>query len=480
MRKSNPESQRAVERERSNETAPAEPLSNLIGRFLERVRARGVPLGVRETAKEHLLDGFATMLGGVPEEASRRIRAHVATLGGRSESRIVGTALKVPCQMAALANGVQGHVLDYDDAQLTTAPGRPFGQQTHPTTPVLAAALALAEKIRASGPELLAAYVVGVEVACRLGDAVEPNHYMDGFHPTGTLGVFGAAAACSYLLRLDREHTGWALGIAGGLSSGLRANRGTMAKALNAGRAAENGVVAATLAAKGFTASAGVFEDPMGFFSAACGGRYDRELLRFGSPYFLRKPGITIKRYPCAIVMHPMLDALLALLERHRVSPDAVDRLRIHLHPDSARPLVYDCPERGLEGKFSLPYTAAAALLDGRVTLEHYTDARVRDPRIRALMPRVELVRDPELNPLGGQGAPAKVELVLMDGLRYYEAASARRAKGPDWLALEEKFQECAEYARVGKGRSRRKFLDTLWSLESVDSLASWLRLLRA
>ena len=469
-----------MERERNNETASAEELSDLIAKFLQRVRSRGVPRQVRETAKEHLLDGFATMLGGVPEEAGRGIRAHVAALGGRREARVIGTALKVPCQMAALANGVQGHVLDYDDAQLTTAPGRPFGQQVHPTTPVLAAALALAEKTRAGGSELLAAYAAGVEVACRLGDAVEPNHYMDGFHPTGTLGVFGAAAACSYLLGLDREHAGWALGIAGGLSSGLRANRGTMAKALNAGRAAENGVMAATLAARGFTASAGVFEDPMGFFSAACGNLYDCELLRFGKPWFLRKPGIAIKRYPCAGVLHPMLDALLALIQRHRVSPDAVDRLRVRLHPNAARPLVYHRPERGLEGKFSLPYTAAAALLDGRITLRHYTDRRVRDPRIRALMPRVELVRDRELNPLGGQGAPAGVELVLMDGLRYYEAAPGGPARRPSRLALEEKFRECAEHARVGTGRSLRKFLDTLWSLENVDSLASWLGLLRA
>jgi len=380
-------------------------LSQLIVKFLQRVRSRGVPRAVREIAKEHLLDGFATMLGGTPEEASRKIRAHVEVVGGRGEARVIGTALKVPCQMAALANGVQGHVLDYDDAQFTTGPGRPFGQQTHPTTPVLAAALALAEKTRAGGSELLAAYVAGVEVACRLGDAVEPDHYMDGFHPTGTLGVFGAAAACAYLLGLDRERTGWALGIGGGLSSGLRAHRGTMAEALNAGRAAENGVVAVTLAAKGFTASAGVFEDPMGFFSAACGGRYDRELLRFGSPWFLRTPGVAIKRYSCAGVMHPMLDALLPLIERHQVRPAAVDRLRIRMHPDAVRPLVYERPETGLQGKFSLHYTAAAALLDRRITPAHYTDGRVRDPAIRALMPRVELVPDPGLNPPGGQGA---------------------------------------------------------------------------
>ena len=471
-----------MNRDRRNKHAPGSgtPLSTLIGSLLQRVRSRGVPRSVREIAKEHLLDGFATMLGGAPEEASRRIRAHVAAMGGRGEAWVVGTALKVPCQMAALANGVQGHVLDYDDAQFTTAPGRPFGQQVHPTTPVLAAALALAEKSRAGGSELLAAYVVGVEVACRLGDAVEPDHYMDGFHPTGTLGVFGATVACSYLLGLDRERIGWALGIAAGLSSGLRANRGTMAKALNAGRAAENGVAAAVLAARGFTASAGIFEDPMGFFSAACGGRYDRKRLRFGSPWFLRTPGIAIKRYPCAGVMHPMLDALAALMERRPVTPDAVHRLRVHLHPDAARPLVYEHPQTGIQGKFSLPYTAAAALLDRGITLAHYTDGRVRDPAIRALMLRVELVEDPALNPPGGQGAAAGVDLVLADGLRYYEAAPGEAGRGPDRRALEEKFLECAAHARVGKGQGLRKFVDRLWTLESVDSLGSWLRLLRA
>jgi len=468
-----------VKTEGNAETVSEEPLSHRIATFLQRVRNRGVSRRVRETAKEHLLDGFANMLGGAPEAASRRVRAHVRAMGGRGEAAIIGTALKVPCQSAALANGVQGHVLDYDDAQRTTAPGRPLGQQTHPTTPVLAAALALAQKIRAGGADLLAAYAAGLEVACRLGDAIAPDHYMDGFHPTGTLGTFGAAAACSLLLGLDRERTVWALGIAGTLSSGLRVHRGTMAKALNAGRAAENGVVAATLAAKGFTASAGVFEDPMGFFSAACRNRYDRDLLRFGGPWFLREPGIAIKRYPCAGVMHPALDALFALLRRYPVKPEEVSRVRIHLSPEAALPLVYDRPELGLQGKFSLPFTFAAALIDRCVTLGQYTDARVRDSRIQALMPRVELVRDKGLESPDGQDAAARLELVLADGLRYYEAASTGPAKRPGRPALEEKLHECAAYAGMRKERSLCKFQEELWSLESVVSLGPWLRRLR-
>lgn len=297
---------------------------------------------------------------------------------------------------------------------------------------------------------------------------------------TGSVVQGGAAAACSYLLKLDRERSAWALGIAGTLSSGLRANRGTMAKALNAGRAAENGVVAATLAAKGFTASVDVFEDPMGFFSVACRNRYDRDLLRFGSPWFLREPGVAIKRYPCAGVMHPALDALLALLRRHPVQPEAVSRLRIHLSPEAALPLVHDQPERGLQGKFSLPFTAAAALIDRCVTPGQYLDAGVRDPRVRALMARVELVRDGELHPPGVEGAVAGVELVLTDGLRYHEAATGGPVHRPGRSALEEKFHECAAHAGVGREGSLRKFVERLWSLENVDSLASWVRYLCA
>ena len=200
---------------------PTDNLSELIVKFLQRVRSRGVPRRVREIAKEHLLDGFAVMLGGAPEEASRRVRAHVAAMGGRGEARVVGTALKVPCQMAALANGVQGHVLDYDDAQLATAPGRPLGQQVHPTTAGAGCCTG------AGGENPRGRLGVARRLRCRRGGGLPAGgcRGAGALHgrlpPYGTLGVFGAAAACAYLLGLDRERIGWALGIAGGLSSGL-------------------------------------------------------------------------------------------------------------------------------------------------------------------------------------------------------------------------------------------------------------------
>ena len=194
-----------------------------ISEFISRAAIADVPIKVRETAKLHLIDGLATMIAGSDDGASRAIRNYILALDGKGEATVIGTVTKFAAQQAALANGVQGHVLDYDDTQLATLSSRPFGQQTHPTTPVLASALALAEKLRCTGAHFLTAYIAGVEVACRLGDAVSPSHYLDGFHPTGTFGTFGAAAACSHLLRLDKERCAWAIGIAGTLASGVRA-----------------------------------------------------------------------------------------------------------------------------------------------------------------------------------------------------------------------------------------------------------------
>ncbi len=189
---------------------PGKTTAENISEFIARTSLRNIPRPAREQAKLHLLDGLATMLGGAKEESSRILRRHLFASMKRTVATVLGATQRFCAEHAALINGLQGHVLDYDDAQLTTLPSRPMGQQTHPTTPVLAAALALAESRHCSGAALLASYIVGVEVACRLGDAVDPSHYLDGLHPTGTLGAFGAAAACAHLLETlsqDRSAT---------------------------------------------------------------------------------------------------------------------------------------------------------------------------------------------------------------------------------------------------------------------------------
>src|SRR2546425_2577263 len=393
--------------------------SEVIARFISRVRLKDIPREIRETAKLHVLDGFATILGGVGEEASLVIRRHVSHWGARRESSVIGTNIKVPAQHAALANGVQGNVLDFADAQLATLASRPLGQKTHPPTPVLSASLAIAEKIQASPSAFLASYIVGVEVACRLGDAVEPSHYLEGFHPTGTFGTFGATAAAAHLLNLNARHVGSALGIAGTLAAGLRANPRTMAKALNAGRAAENGVLAATLAGTGFTGSLNIFDDAMGFFSAACRNQINRKLLRFGRHYFFAHPGIAVKLYPCAGVLHPALDVLLELTQRPEIHFKQVRTISVIMDSTAALPLVYDRPKDGLQARFSLPFAIAVALLDREAGIEQFTTERARDRRVRSLMSHVELSRSVSEPSDNRVSAPTRVEIYLNDGRHY-------------------------------------------------------------
>lgn len=455
-------------------------ISQQISEFIAGLRLKDVPTEVCNAAKLHLLDGLATMLGGSAEPSSRLLRHHFRPQKTAHGATVLGCREKFPPEHAALINGTQGHVLDYDDAQLATLSSRPAGQQTHPTAPVLAAAMALAETRRKTGSALLTSYIAGVEVACRLGDAVDPSHYLDGFHPTGTLGVFGAAAACSHLLELEPQAIRHALGIAGTLASGLRANRGTFAKGLNAGHAAGNGLIAATLAAGGFSASENIFDDPMGFFAAACRGRVDRGLLKFGRPLFFAKPGIAIKLYPCAGVLHPALDLVRELRARHAIAAKEVEQIYVSLDRDAARPLVYKDPKDSLEAKFSLNFAVAVALVDGDAGLKQFSPARLDDREVQRLMHRVQLVTQPHAKENAKDVIATRIEIRMRGGKVYLGEASIARGHpklAPSRAEIEEKFCQCA--ARVIPARQAEAFLKGFWNLEHVPSIAAWLRSLR-
>lgn len=455
-------------------------MTEQIAAFTVRTRAHAIPQEVKETAKEHLLDGVATMLGGVREEASRKIRRSVIRLGGKAEATILGTRIKAPCQYAALTNGVQGHVLDYDDTQLATSKKSPFGQLTHPTTPVLAAGLALAEKLSSTGKDLLTAYIVGVEVACRLADAIDPSHYLGGFHPTGTIGVFGAAAACCHLMGLDEMRTCSAFGIAASLSAGIRANRGTMTKSLNAGRAAENGIVATALAKEGFSASKNIFEAPMGYLSATSRNHVNRRFLKFGRPFFFAKPGVAIKAYPCAMVLHPSLDLLIGLAKQHNIQAEEVKKVTVKMGSLSAAPLVYNYPATGLEGKFSLPFSTAIAILERKAGLQQYTDPKVRHPKTAALMRKVRLFPDPQLDGFGHEPPQARVEIHLADGRVCHGRTTIPRGHPLNPLSrqdLEGKLRECAW--RCLEPKAIERTIAQIWSIERISSVSALVRSMR-
>lgn len=464
----------------SDQIRAAKTASRKISEFISQTTLQNIPPEVRETAKLHLLDGVATMLSGTAEESSRILRRGLWVPGTKPQASVLGASNRFRAEHAALINGVQGHVLDYDDAQLTTLASRPSGQQTHPTTPVLAAALALAESQRTTGSALLAAYIVGIEVACRLGDAVDPSHYLDGFHPTGTLGIFGATAACSHLLKLQPHLARRALGVAATLASGLRANRGTMAKGLNAGRAAESGLLAAKWASDGFTASEDIFDSPMGFFQAMCKNRVNDELLRFGKPFFFSTPGIAIKLYPCAGVLHPALDITLGLRERYRLEAKNIERIKVTLDANAALPLVYAEPKDTLEAKFSLPFAVAVAIAEGAAGLKQFSAGPVRDPRIQNLMKRIELVRRPASSRKHGNGIDTKIEIALKSGAVFRGGAAIARGhptRPATRADIEEKFRQCSD--GVLAPTAAANFLKNCSSLECAPSVAAWLRPLR-
>ncbi|MGH7816294.1 MAG: MmgE/PrpD family protein, partial [Candidatus Binatia bacterium] len=274
-------------------------LTQEVASFVAKTRYRDLPREVVQLARGFILDGFGVALAGSTDECSRIVQGQIRQMRAKGESAILGTVLFAPAAKAALANGVAGHAMDYDDTQLSTSKEAVYGLLTHPTTPVLAAALAIGEKEKISGEEFVLSYILGVEVECRIADAIAPRHYQDGFHSTATMGGLGAAMAVGKILRFNEEKLIRTLGIAASMASGLRENFGTMTKPLHAGRAAENGVTAALLAEAGFTSATNILEARRGFFNAMAGG-YDENKIagRLGRPYFMKEPGISIKPYP--------------------------------------------------------------------------------------------------------------------------------------------------------------------------------------
>lgn len=435
------------------------------------LEATAFPDDVRHIATNHLVDGIAVMLAGATEASGTLVRAHLRELGGTPQAAVLGARLRAPLQQAAWANGVAGHAMDYDDTQLATDPRSVYGLLTHPTVPVLAAALAAAEGTSASGAALLDAYVAGVEVACRIADAVHPRHYGDGFHSTATMGGFGAAAAAARLYRCDLDTTLRAFGLAASMSAGLRENFGTMTKPFHAGRAAENGLLAVLLARRGWTAAKDILEAPRGFYRAAAGG-FDQAKIegRLGSPYFFIEPGVSIKPYPSGSLSHPAQDVLLDLVREHDISAERVERIDVGVNAHVPNALIHTRPTTALEGKFSLPFQMSIGVLERRAGIAQFVDAKVREPRTRAMMERVHVYVDPEIEALGYNEMRMRVTITLRDGRKltgFADKAKGHPRKPMSRDDLREKFMDCA--ALVMSSDQAESALAHLWEIRAID-----------
>ena len=421
-------------------------ISERLARFV--AETEGVPQEAIAQAKRAVLDTLGVALAGSREESARAVAAWVREQGGRAEATVLGQGLRAPAPDAALANGVAGHALDFDDVSVP--------MRGHPSVPLLPAVLAVGEKAGSSGRDLLTAFVLGFEVETRLGRAIGEAHYALGWHATSTLGTVGAAAACARLLGLDAGRTRMALGIAASLAGGLQQNFGTMTKPLHAGWAARNGVVAAELAARGFTADPLALEGESGqtparrggFLRAMSGGaEVDlAPLATPGEPFEITSSGIGVKRYPCCYAVHRSLDAVLDLRARRGIDAGSVAAVKVEVSRGTLLPLRGEPPVTGLQGKFSLEYCLAAALIDGGVGLSSFTDEAVRRPAVRALMAKVEATEGAEAGsfPIGGY---AEVRIVLHDGTEHDVRVDTPRgdpSRPLSWDELAGKFRECA------------------------------------
>jgi 2-methylcitrate dehydratase PrpD len=435
------------------------------------------PPAARVAAARALLDTVGVTLAGAAEPASRIIQ-RVVQHDGAGSCAVLGTAFCATAANAALANGTAAHALDYDDMC--------FVSLAHPSAPLVAAALAAAETAGASGRALLDAYVVGFEVEGRLGRAMNPRHYQRGWHCTSTLGTIGAAAAASRLLGLAAAAAGHALAIAASEASGLKENFGTMVKPLHAGLAARNGVVAALLAQAGMTASGAAIDGPQGFLRVMDSEQPSLEAFAadLGTRWEIAETGITVKLYPSCAGTHPTLDALLDLRRQHGFDARDVEAIEIGVDPIVPTILLYDRPSSGLEGKFSMPFCAAAAVVRGQVGIDTFDTATLRDPAIVAMQSRVTMRVDDTLDASAPSLTQARVTVRLLDGRVL--TASANGARGyperpPSDEELSAKFLSCAtQTLSVSQADAALQMLREIESIQDMRTLTAQLGLASA
>jgi 2-methylcitrate dehydratase PrpD len=355
-----------------------------LARFIVETRTQEIPDSMRHEAKRALVNILACAVGSGRHEAVERAVAALRPFFGPAQATLAGRGERCDSLNAALINGIAAHVLDFDD----THP-----HAIHPSAPVWPALLAMAESHRVSGQALLDAFILGAEVELRIGNAVYPSHSEAGFHATGTCGVFGAAAACARLLRLDLQRASWALGIAATQSAGLREMFGSDCKSLHPGKAAHDGLTAALLAARYFTSSERAIEAPRGFAHVLASAR-DLNAIGDGLGSRWELGSNMYKPFACGLVVHAAIDACIQLRAEHALQSSSIEHVRMRVNPIVMELTAKTEPRTGLEGKFSVYHACAIALLRGRGGESEFSDAAVLEPDAIALRRKVEIVPD--------------------------------------------------------------------------------------
>ncbi len=461
-------------------TTSERTMTKEIAEYIVREKFESLPAEVVRLAKRCVVDGTGVMLAGSASDSGRVIQRYVsesATVGGAAT--VAGTSIKAPASLAALANGVAAHALDYDDTQLSSTSDRIYGLMTHPTSPVLAATLAVGQEVGASGKDVITAFSTGFEVECKIAEAIDPHHYVRGMHSTGSLGIFGATAAAAKLLGLNVEQTRIALGIAASKSAGIRVNFGTMTKPYHAGAAAENGVVAARLASIGYEANPDGLDGVWGFFQVtAGGGEPDRIIGKLGNPYAMVDPGFSIKPYPCGSMVHPAMDTLRDLVIEEDIKPEQIKAIRCATQSHVLAGLRYTDPQDELQAKFSMNFCLGIIALRRKAGIAEFTDEVVLLPEVREMIRRVNAYADPNVEAEGADRMRSVVEVELNDGQVLRRTATMSRGMPQRPMTpeeLTEKFTDCASGViptdRIAKVSEAAYALDGLADINTYMAL---------
>ncbi len=382
-------------------SAPA--VTRILADFVATHPSRGWTEAVDHEAHRTFYNWLGCAIGAAQHEAADAAVAASRMLDSSPQATVLGRSEKLDMASAALVNGITSHTFDFDDTHLKTI--------IHPAGPVASAVLALAEQQGLSGRAVIDALVLGIDVACRVGNTMYPDHYDRGWHITGSTGMLGSAAACARLLRLDAQQTAMALGIAASQPVGLREQFGTMTKPFHPGGAARAGLMSALLASQGFTASGKALEAPRGFIQVASDKRAWNEITdelgqRFEISFNTYKP------FACGIVIHPSIDACVQLRERG-VRPEQVERIDLRVHSLVLELTGKKEPQDGLQGKFSVYHGCAAGLIYGRAGEHEFADAVVNDPLVVETRRKVHAVVDDSIDE-----AAVRVSALLKNGER--------------------------------------------------------------
>ncbi len=451
-------------------------LTETLAEFLYRTSLKDIPNQAIDIAHEHVLDCIGVTMAGSTDSTGRIITHFVKEMGGEPKASVFCGGFMTSAPQAAMANGTMAHALDYDDdySDFTVL---------HPSAVVLPAAFAMGEVSGSSGEDLLEAYILGIEIAIVIGSIINMEDINKGWHATSTLGTLGAAAASAKILKLDTEKIKIAMGIAASSSCGLRQNFGTMTKPFHAGNAAASGVMAAMLAERNFTADKGILESPFGFlnlFSSERKWESRIEMVKqLGDPFKIFSPGVYIKQYPCCAGTLSSIDAILHLTDKYQIDPETVESVRCLVHPLNVEMLSHSKPKTFLQGKFSMAFCLAIALLEKRVGLEQFTDEKVLHRKTQELMKRIEMDVNPAMK--GKDYTPGSfVKIRIRDGSEYSHIVDTPEGSPKNRLTREKlmtKFENCCKKV-ISKSKTIQieEAITNLRTTENIEMLLDLIR----